>query len=209
MSAAVYQGKCLSGNPIFWGFLTRIYTRIYTSIFHQRRIRPFARGARSTPCVCYLSKLSASFLQASKHVGKHSGGAGGWRAAGGSGGICGGWTGGGVAGGELGGAVAQAVTSDASVISISSGAAGLVLGFTGDLLVFANPCLLDGAVLGRQHQGLGVSGSQVFGRAAALGLQLGAQVCCGELGAVQAPCLRAGQANQAGDDAQDGQLHAE
>jgi hypothetical protein len=26
---------------------------------------------------------------------------------------------------------------------------------------------------------------------------------------VQAPCLRAGQANQAGDDAQDGQLHAE
>lgn len=209
VSVFVYEDKCLSGNLFFRGFLTTVYTGIYTGISHQRPISPLARRARSTPCICYLSKLSASFLQPSEHVGEHSGGVVGWRAAWGSGGITGGWTGGGGAGGELGGAVAQAVASDASAVSSSSRAAGLVFGFTGDLLVFANPCLLDGAVLGRQQQGLGVSGGQVLGRLAALGLQLGAQVGHGELGAVQAPGLDAGQADQAGDDAEDDQLDAE
>ena len=165
--------------------------------------------ASGASCIRYRSKLSASLLQPSEHVGEHSGGVVGWRAAWGSGGICGGWTGGGGAGGELGGAVAQAVASDASISGSSSRTAGLGFGFTGDLLVFANPCLLDGAVLGRQQQGLGVSGGQVLGRLAALGLQLGALVGHGELGAVQAPGLDAGQANQAGDDAEDGQLDAE
>lgn len=36
VSATVYEGKCLSDNPFFWGFLTRIYTRIYTG--NQERL---------------------------------------------------------------------------------------------------------------------------------------------------------------------------
>lgn len=37
VSASVYEGKCLSGNPFFRGFLTRIYTRIYTG---DQALRP-------------------------------------------------------------------------------------------------------------------------------------------------------------------------
>ena len=37
VSATVYEGKCLSGNPFIWGFLTRIYTGIYT---RNQALRP-------------------------------------------------------------------------------------------------------------------------------------------------------------------------
>ena len=164
--------------------------------------------AGSAALICYLSKLSASFFQPSKHVGKHSGGAGGWWAAGGSGGICGGWTGGGDAG-ELGGAVAQAAASDASISGSSSRAAGLGFGFTGDLLVAGDPCLFEGAVVGLDAPGFGVGAGQGFGGLAAVCLLGGTQVGGLQLRVVQAPGLHAGQADQRGDDAEDGQLDAE
>ena len=165
--------------------------------------------AGGAPRIRYLSKLSASLFQPSKHVGKHSGGAGGWWAAGGRGGICGGWTGGGAAGGELGGAVAQAVASDASISGSSRRAAGLGFGFTGDLLVFAGPCLFEGAVVGLDASGFGVGGGQGLGGLAAVCLQGGAHVGGLQLRLVQAPGLHAGQGDQRGDEAKDGQLDAE
>ena len=165
--------------------------------------------AGSAARIRYLSKLSASFFQPSKHVGKHSGGAGGWWAAGGRGGICGGWTGGGAARGEMGGAVAQAVASDASISGSSSRAAGLGFGFTGDLLVAGDPCLFDRSVVGLDAPGFSVCGGQGFGGLAAVCLLGGAQVGGLQLRLVQAPGLHAGQADQRGDDAEYGQLDAE
>lgn len=159
--------------------------------------------------VGYFSKLSASRFQPSKHVGKQSGGGGGWWAAGGRGGICGGCTGGGAAGGKGCGTLAQAVTSQASISGSSRHAVGLVLGFTGDLLVALDPRLFEGAVVGLDAPGLGVGGGQGLGGLAAVCLLGGAQFGSLELRAVQAPGLHAGQGDQAQDDSQEGRLQAE
>ena len=104
--------------------------------------------------------------------------------------------------------MAQAVASDASISGSRSRAAGLGFGFTGDLLVFAGPCLFEGAVVGIDAPGFGVGAGQGFGGLAAVCLQGGAQVCGLQLRLVQAPGLHAGQGDERCDDAEDGQLDA-
>lgn len=156
----------------------------------ERPVGPLAGLAGRAAGVGYRSKLSTSRFQPSKHVGKQSSGAGGWRAGLGRGGAFGGWA----AGGKLGGAVAQAVTSNGASSSSGRQPAGLVFGFTGYLLVFADPRLLDGAVVG-----LGLPGR--LRGACAFGLRLRLVLGERELGAVQARGLDAGQQQRGQDGA--------
>ena len=115
------------------------------------------------PCraggVSMRSQDSRALVSPCKHVGEHSDGVAGWRAAWGSGGIAGGLTAGGGNGGEL---AAQPVSSSPSSSSIGQGLGLTFSGFIGNLLHGALAPVLLLARLGLGLVGGGGHGGELL-----------------------------------------------
>lgn len=98
-----------------------------------------AEGAGSTSIVSYGSQDSNALDAAAEHVGEHSGGAIGWRAAFDNGGACGGLTG---CGGKGGNTLEQPASSSVSNGSVSAQALKLEVVRIVAFLLFGDPVLL-------------------------------------------------------------------